>query len=112
MKIAEVIILDDAVEDLELGRRFYEERGEGIGDYFVDSLLSDIESLYLYGGIHTHRFGYQRLLSNRFPFAVYYEIEATSARVIAVLDMRQNPEGIRKSLAKRKGCQQTGRGNE
>lgn len=101
MNIAEVIILDDAVKDLEIGRQFYEERGEGIGDYFVDSLLSDIESLYLYGGIHSYRFGYQRLLSKRFPFAVYYEIERGTARVIGVLDMRRKPEGIRKALAKR-----------
>jgi len=63
MKVEEVILLDDAVEDLEIGRGFYEDRGKGIGDYFIDSLLSDIESLRLYAGIHSVKFGYHRLLS-------------------------------------------------
>nr|VFJ91544.1 MAG: hypothetical protein BECKLFY1418B_GA0070995_102620 [Candidatus Kentron sp. LFY] len=34
------------------GFRFYERQAEGLGDYFLDSLWSDIHSLRLYGGIH------------------------------------------------------------
>jgi len=98
MKVAEVILLDDAVEDLMVGRRFYEDRGEGLGDYFIDSLLSDIDSLRLYAGIHSVRFSYHRLLSKRFPFAVYYEFIVEKVQVIAVLDMRRNPESIRKAI--------------
>jgi hypothetical protein len=58
-------ILSSAVEDLHAGRLFYEEQGEGIGEYFFDSLFSDIDSLALYAGIHQEAFGYHRLLSNR-----------------------------------------------
>jgi hypothetical protein len=42
-----VLILEDAAADLEAGRRFYESREQGVGDYFVESLLSDVESLVL-----------------------------------------------------------------
>jgi hypothetical protein len=47
-------ILPSAIKDLERGRSFYEEQGHGIGQYFVDSLFSDIDSLALYGGIHSN----------------------------------------------------------
>ena len=47
-----VVILEDAADDMESGRRFYESRELGIGDYFVESILSDLDSLVLYGGFH------------------------------------------------------------
>jgi hypothetical protein len=47
-----VRILDSALEDLDRGRNFYERPGEGLGVYFLDSLLSEIDSLVLFGGIH------------------------------------------------------------
>ena len=53
-----VKILLSAVEDLYAGRIFYEKQGEGVGEYFFDSLFSDIDSLVLYGGIHPKTFGY------------------------------------------------------
>ena len=45
-------ILSSALEDLYEARLFYEQKGVGLGDYFFDSLFSDIDSLVLYGGIH------------------------------------------------------------
>jgi hypothetical protein len=53
-----VRILDEAERDLLDGSRFYESQQEGLGDYFLDSLFSDIESLQLYGGIHSRHFGF------------------------------------------------------
>ena len=40
-------ILSSAIDDLYQGRLFYERQGEGVGDYFFDSLFSDIDSLTL-----------------------------------------------------------------
>ncbi len=37
-------ILNAAVKDLEEGRIFYEKQGGGLGDYFLDTLFSDIDS--------------------------------------------------------------------
>ena len=45
-------ILPSALKDLARGRRFYERQGEGLGNYFMNTLFSDIDSLALYGGIH------------------------------------------------------------
>jgi hypothetical protein len=50
-------ILSSAVEDLHRGRVFYEKQGAGLGEYFFDSLFSDIDSLVLFAGIHQKVFG-------------------------------------------------------
>ena len=92
-------LLSSAMEDLYEGRLFYEKQGEGLGEYFFDSLLSDIDSLTLYGGIHPQVFGYHRMLSKRFPYAIYYRVEEESVVVVwRVLDLRRNPRKIRESL--------------
>lgn len=61
---------DSAEKDLLNGYDFHERQSKGLGDYFLESLFSDIDSLYLYAGIHAIHFGYHRLLSKRFPFAL------------------------------------------
>ena len=92
-------ILTSANKDLIDGYWFYEKQSEGIGTYFLDSLFSDIDSLRIYAGIHPKYFDkYHRLLSKRFPFAVYYRIENKTALVYAVLDCRRNPSWIREKL--------------
>ena len=91
-------ILDAAQADLVEGFRFYEAREAGVGPYFLDCLFSDIDSLLLYAGIHQVVFGYNRLLSRRFPFAIYYRVEENVCRVYAVLDCRRNPTWIRNRL--------------
>ena len=92
-------ILSSAMDDLYEARLFYEKQGEGLGDYFFDSIFSDIDSLALYGGIHGKVYGYHRLLSKRFPYAVYYTVEDSEVVVVQrVLDLRQNPKKIRRAL--------------
>jgi len=91
-------VLSSAVEDLHAGRLFYEKQGEGLGVYFLDSLFSDIDSVVLYGGIHPKVFGYHRLLSKRFPYAVYYTLDQDTAVVWRVLDLRGHPTKIRRAL--------------
>lgn len=92
-------ILDLAEADLLAGHSFYERQAEGIGDYFLDSLSADIESLRLYAGAHRKVFGFYRLLSERFPFAIYYRMKRGHIEVWRVLDCRMAPANIREQLA-------------
>ena len=94
-----VVVLAEAARDMELGRNFYELQEEGIGTYFVDSLLSDIESLALFHGIHPTHFGSYRMLATKFPYGVYYEDSADETRVFAVLDLRRDPTWIHAELS-------------
>ncbi len=94
-------ILTSAMDDLYAGRLFYEKQGVGVGVYFFDSLFSDIDSLVLYAGVHQKVFGYHRLLSKRFPYAVYYTFEGDLVSVWRVLDLRRNPDRNRQALSSR-----------
>ena len=84
------------------GHSFYECQAEGIGDYFLDSLMADIESLHIHAGVHAIFFGkYHRLQAKRFPYSIYYRVEDDLIRVYAVLDNRRNPDRIKKDLIPR-----------
>jgi hypothetical protein len=93
-----IVVLDSAAEDIKGGKRFYDSREPGVGDYFEESILSDLDSLILYAGIHTVHFGFHRMLSKRFPFGIYYEVKENLAIVYAILDMRRDPIWIRTEL--------------
>lgn len=81
------------------GRLFYEKQGEGLGEYFFDSLFSDIDSLILYGGIHPKVFACHRMLAKRFPCAIYYRLEDEVVVVVwRVLDLRRDPKKIEQAL--------------
>ena len=85
-------LLDAAEQDLLWGFAFYEKQERGLGSYFMDALCSDIDSLQLYAGIHASYFGFHRLLSKRFPFAIYYRLSEETVQVFAVLDCRHSPD--------------------
>ena len=82
-----ILILPSAKEDLAEGFAFFEEQQNGLANYFLDSLFSDIDSLKIYAEVHRRVFGYHRLLSKRFTFAVYYSVESETAYVQAVVDV-------------------------
>jgi len=92
-------ILPSAIEDLHKGRLFYERQGEELGEYFFDTLFSDIDSLILFPEKHSKVFGYHRLLSKRFPFSIYYMIENDVVIVYRVLDQRQNTDTTTSALS-------------
>ena len=91
-------ILDLAERDLQAGFFFYEAQQSGIGDYFLDSMYSEIDSLLLYAGTHTRVFGRHRLLCRRFPYAVYYSMDSDAISVWRVLDLRRDPTWIADQL--------------
>jgi hypothetical protein len=71
-------ILESANQDLREGFDFYESQETGIGNYFLETLFSDIESLRLFAGIHS--------------------MCIDEVKVYAVLDCRRDPAWIRKRL--------------
>jgi plasmid stabilization system protein ParE len=99
--LKQVVILVDAAEDIEAARDFYEVQEIGVGEYFVDSLLADIDRLADPSGVHPTRFNFRRMLATHFPFGIYYRETERETQVFAVLDLRRNPTWIRKELGER-----------
>lgn len=101
MTVRNIVALEEVALDLDLGELFYENQSIGLGNYFRDSILSDIESLWLYGVIHIKINGLYRLLSKRFPYGIYYDFSNHTITIVAVLDLRQNPHNIQEFLETR-----------
>jgi hypothetical protein len=75
MKIKDVITLKEVANDLNEGKDFYDQREVGVGDYFWDSLVADIESLVIYAGIHNKKKVAKKLegsQTNRFPANLWF----------------------------------------
>ena len=102
MKIGDVYILEEAVDDLNEGRSFYDFQETGVGDYFWDCLIADIESLIIYAGVHRRKLGFYQMFAKRFPYAIYYEIIEKIAYVVAILPMRRDPVWISEQLKGRR----------
>lgn len=97
-----------AQRHLRLAYRFYEQQAAGLGGYFLDSLIADIDSLRIHAGVHAVAFDrYQRMVSRRFPYSIYYRIEHGEIRVRAVLDDRRHPASIRQFLTDPPNSQQS-----
>jgi plasmid stabilization system protein ParE len=94
-----VVVLAEAAEDIEQARGFYDAQELGIGDYCADLLVADIESLALYHGIHSRFSGFYRMLAGRLHFGIYYRETETETQIFAVLDLRRDPNWIRKELS-------------
>jgi plasmid stabilization system protein ParE len=93
-----VEIREEARGDLHVGYRFYEEQTAGLGRYFLECIFADIDALRQFAGIHESVDGYQRMLSKRFPYAIFYEVVGNVVRISAVLDCRRDPDWIHKRL--------------
>ncbi len=100
MNIKHIKVLAEAEEDLETGRSFYENQEQGVGEYFWDTLISDIESLTICGGVHSKIFGYYRMSSKRFPYSIYYAIKGDIVNIIAILPEKRNPNWIHEKINK------------
>jgi len=67
MRLREVHLSAEAIEDLQQGRSFYDAQENGVGDYFLESVLGDLAALRLHAGVHRRVYGHFRLLCSRFP---------------------------------------------
>jgi len=91
-------ISESAYKDIQSAQQFYERQEYGLGIYFQDSIFSDIDSLRFYAGIHPIQYEKHRLLSRKFPYAVYYKIQDNIVIITAILDCRRNPSWIKEQL--------------
>ena len=94
-----IVVTGAAAEDIAEGFLFYEKQSEGLGEYFEASIFADLRSLVIYAGSHEIHFEiYYRKIASRFPYAIYYTVEADAVKIFTIADTRRNPVGIEKRL--------------
>ena len=87
-------ILTEAKNDIAKGADFYESQSLGLGQYFLNTIFADIESLRIYCCVHIKIENYYRLLSKRFPYAIYYKYSDETVYIYAVLGTRMDPYNL------------------
>ncbi len=97
----QVAVLTEAAADIEAGWSFYERQESGLGSYFARSILQDLHRLESLYGAHPMHHGLMRMLSERFPFGIYYREADDAIEVLAILDLRRDPDRIRRDVNER-----------
>jgi len=95
----ELIVLLAAESDIQTAYNHFEDFKEGFGLKFIQ----DLELAYEYLRHHPrigrlYKSNRRRFLLSRYPFGIFYAIEGSRIVISAILDLRQDPEAIRKRL--------------
>ena len=85
--------------DIADGFWFHEHREVGLGDYFRSSIIADIESLSIHGGVHKVVHGYHRAICKTFPYFVYYRMDTKdSLTILAGVGQRRDLAWVKERL--------------
>ena len=95
----EVVILEGAESDLFRAYILFEERAIGVGDRFLNAFERAADQLAQFPESAPKVSGpFRRKLIMLYPYGLYYEIAGRRIIVHAVLNLRQNPDLIRRRL--------------
>ena len=95
----EVTILAGAESDLWTAWVHYESLNPGLGAKFDEAVLSSLQRLARFPASAPLFAGeFRRLLLLRFDHGIFYRIHGSRLVVAAVIDLRKNPEEIRRRL--------------
>jgi plasmid stabilization system protein ParE len=97
----QIILRPEARLDIYEASRFYDRQSDGLGDKFVESIFEDMERLSQFAGIHSKLGRYFRILSQKFPFMICYDVSGEEIVVVAVLSCRMLPATINDTLDER-----------
>ena len=92
-----VVVLYAATEETRTASVWYDEQESGVGAEFLSEYYSMLENIeqnperYPLAETADARFGIHSARMQRFPYAVYYEIRADHALVLAVSHGAQRP---------------------
>ena len=97
--MSELVFLFSADADIQAGFEFYEAFQGGRGEIFMRHLDLAFRQLRTFPEIAPVFYQpYRRLLVHGFPYGIFYMIESRRIIISGVMDLRQNPETIRKRL--------------
>ena len=87
-----VTVRPDAAADIEAAYQWYESQATGLGDQFLDVVGEQLHSLESHPEqfpiIHRNT---RRALLRRFPYQLFYRLEANVIIVVACLHGRRHP---------------------
>jgi plasmid stabilization system protein ParE len=95
----ELILLQQADVDIQAAFDRHEDYQEGRGEVFMrhlDAALTLLRQNPEMGPPYAR--SYRRMLVRDFPYGIFYSVQPTRLVVVAVMDLRQDPETIRRKV--------------
>jgi toxin ParE1/3/4 len=97
--VSEIVFLLSADADIQTAYEFYEAFQLGRGEIFMRHLDVAFTRLHTFPEIAPLFHGaYRRLLVHGFPYGIFYTIEGLRIIVAGVMDLRQDPNAVRRRL--------------
>ena len=96
----DLILLFQADLDIQAAFERYEDYQEGRGEVFMrhlDAALTLLRQQPEWAPFYSGP--YRRMLIRDFPYGVFYEAQPKRVVVVAIIDLRQDPEVIRRRLS-------------
>ena len=94
--------LHEVEEDVIAGYGWYEDKVPGLGEEFLRVFYSCSGEVsrnpMLYPGVHRE---FRRCLLRRFPYAIYFKVEADEVIVLGLVHCARDPRAIGKNLRER-----------
>ena len=97
--MTDLILLLQADHDIQAAFNRYEEFQAGRGEVFMRCLDAALTLLRQHPEIApAYRGRFRRMLIRDFPYGIFYEVQPKRIIVGAIMDLRQDPETIRRKL--------------
>ena len=97
--MTELILLLQADLDIQAAFGRYEDVQPGRGEVFLHQLDGSLTLLRAHPEIAPVYTGpYRRLLMRDFPYGIFYQAQPSRIVIAAIMDLRQDPETIRRKL--------------
>ena len=97
--MTDLILLLQAELDIQGAFNRYEDFQEGRGEVFMRQLDAALTLLRRHPEIAApYGNRYRRMLLRDFPYGVFYQVQPSRIVVAAIIDLRQDPEKIRRKL--------------
>ena len=102
--MTDLILLLRADHDIQTVFERYENYQQGRGEIFMRQLDAAFTLLRQHPEVAPVYAGpYRRMLTREFPYGVFYVVQPTRIIVAAIMDLRQDPQAIRRRLLGHQG---------
>ncbi len=97
--IERISLLPKAVADATEAFRWYEHCSEGLGERFLACIEKSIQRIRSNPEMHEKVYKeYRRAIVNRFPYVIFFEVDAESVTVYSIFHTAQDPQKWRERL--------------
>jgi plasmid stabilization system protein ParE len=98
--MTDLVLLLQADRDIQTAFERYESYQAGRGEVFMRQLDVALTLLRYHPEIAPVYLGpYRRMLVRDFPYGIFYQVQPTRLIIAAIMDLRQDPQTIRKKLS-------------